>query len=229
MARPKKEKTLKPVAAPSNILTEDQMAALFFQHKDKIVALREKLASVNSDLRNAFKVAKAEGFTKKEIDFAISLEDDEDDKIQKARQRENQIARWLGVPLGTQAELALESEPDRRPIEERAAVEGKRDGMKGGSLNPPYAPGTPGYDEYCEAWHEGAAALFSIQNRNAAPLLRPESDEPDSDDDFDLAANGDFGDDTYRPGDEVDVETDEDETFEPPAFLSADTATAGAA
>lgn len=225
MARPKKEKTLKQVAAPSNVLTEDQQAALFFQHKDKIVALRQKLASINGEIRSAFKMAKAEGFTKKEIDFAISLEDDEDDKIQKERQRQNQIARWLGVPLGTQGELSLEPEPDRRPIEERAAAEGKRDGMKGGSLVPPYAPGTPGYDEYCEAWHVGAAALFAVQNRNSAPLLRPEAEGTnDGSDDFNDAADGDYGDDTYRPGDEIDI--DNADEFDPPAFLKRETADA---
>lgn len=218
MARPKKEKALKPVAAPSNVLSEDQMAALFFQHKNKIVALRQKLSSVNGELRSAFKVAKAEGFTKKEIDFAIALEDDEDDKIQKERQRQNQIARWLGVPLGTQAELDLQ--PDRRTIEEKAAAEGKKAGMNGETLNPPYAPGTPGYEPYVEAWHQGQAAIFSIQKmKPEAELLRPESEEDgQGDDEFDAAADGDFGDDSYRPGDEVDVE-DGDAPFEPPAFL----------
>lgn len=229
MARPKKDKTLKPVAAPSNILTEDQQAALFFQHKNAIVALKEKLASVNGSLRSAYKTAKSEGFTKKEIDFAIALEKDEDDKIQKDRHRQNQIARWMGVALGTQGELELE--PDRRSVEERAAAEGKKAGMNGEALNPPYAPGNPGYDAYVENWHIGQAAIFSIEKmKSETELLRPESEDEGQEDDFNAAADSDFGDDTYRPGDEVDVEMDEDDSdFEPPAFLRADSETAGAA
>lgn len=215
MARPKKEKALKPVAAPSNILTEDQQAALFFQHKNAIVALKEKLASINGSIRAAYKVAKAEGITKKEIDFAIALENDEDENIQKERLRQNQIARWLGLPLGTQSELALE--PDRRTVEERAAAEGKKSGMNGETLNPPYAPGTPGYEPFVENWHIGQAAIFAIQKmKSEDELLRPEAD-PQEPDPFDVSADGDFGDDTYRPGDEVEVAEEPD--FEIPAFL----------
>lgn len=203
----KKEKALKPVAASSNILTDDQQAALFFQHKNAIVSLKEKLASVNGSLRSAYKQAKSEGFTKKEIDFAIALEDDEDDKIQKQRMRENQIARWLGVALGTQGELELE--PDRRSVEEKAAAEGKKAGMNGETLNPPYAPGSPGYEAYVESWHEGQAAIFSIQKiKSETELLRPESEDEGQSDDFDDAANGDSGD--YEEGEEVAVMSEED-------------------
>lgn len=222
------KKALNAVTPPSNVLTEDQQAALFFQHKNKIVALREKLASVNSELRTAFKVAKSEGFTKKEIDFAIALEDDEDDKIQKERLRQNQIARWLGVPLGTQAELDLQ--PDRRSIEEKAAAEGKKAGMNGETLNPPYAPGTPGYEPYVEAWHLGQAAIFSIEKmKSETQLLRPESEDEGGDDEFDAAADGDFGDDTYQVGDEVDIGGEDDDDFTPPSFLRDDSETAGTA
>lgn len=211
------KKALNAVTPPSNVLTEDQQAALFFQHKNKVIALREKLASVNGELRAALKVAKSDGFTKKEIDFAIELEKD-DAKIVAWRKRQEQIAIWEGLPLGTQTELDLTPPVDRRPIEERAAAEGKRDGMKGGSLVPPYAQGAPGYEEYVEGWHLGAAALFSIQNRQSdTELLRPESDD-EGQDDFDAAVDSDFGDDSYRPSDEVDVGGD-DADFEPPAFL----------
>lgn len=220
MVRPKKDKELKPVQKASNILTEDQQAALFFQHKNAIIALKEKLASVNGSLRSAYKQAKAEGFTKKEIDFAIKLEDDEDDSIQKERQRQNQIARWLGVPLGTQTELDLE--PDRRSVEEKAAAEGKKAGMNGETLNPPYDPGTPGYESFVEAWHQGQAAIFSVQKmKSDTELLRPESEDEGQSDDFDDAANGDFGSDDYEAGEEVAVMSEEDATAEEeiPEFL----------
>lgn len=199
------KENLKAVNPPSNVLTDDQQAALFFQHKKAIESLKDKVASANSALRSAYKVAKAEGFTKKEIDFALSLEDDEDDKIQKDRLRQNQIARWMGIPLGTQGELELE--PDRRSVEERAAAEGKRAGMSGESLNPPYAPGTAGYDPYVEAWHVGQAAIFSIEKmKSETQLLRPESEENEGGtDDFDAA---------------VDSSNFDSENFTPPAFLT---------
>ncbi|BCH33230.1 hypothetical protein MesoLjLc_51600 [Mesorhizobium sp. L-8-10] len=176
--------------ATGHNLTEDQQQALFFQNKSKIVALKQKLASVSGELRSAYKTAKSDGFTKKEIDFAIALEGDDDNKIGEERKRQNMIAAWLGHPIGTQAELDLQ--PDRRPIEERAAAEGKKAGMEGQALKPPYAPGAPGYDAYVEAWHKGQAAIFAIKKKpeDAPELLREQGKETaGKPDDFDQAAD----------------------------------------
>lgn len=177
-------------------LNDDQQQALFFQHKKKIGGLKDKIASLTGDLRSAYKVAKAEGFTKKDIDYAFSLEKDDDEKMVEERRRQEQIARWLGHPIGTQADLFGTGKPtDDRPLKERAFDEGKRDGMKSeGPLNPPYDPGNEAYEAYIEGWHKGQEAIFNVKQKvedPPAPLLRPEGNEPAEADEFDEASEGD--------------------------------------
>lgn len=174
-----------------NELSEDQRQALFFQHKRQIAALKEKVGSATSDLRNAYKVAKAEGFPKKDFDFAFKLEDDADDEAISERRRQAEIAKWLGHPIGTQADLFAETSIDRRPISETSYEEGKRAAMNNEVLKPPHGAGTEAYTRYVEGWHEGDAIRASLakEQEDGASLLRM-NEEPDGADDFDDAADG---------------------------------------
>lgn len=195
-------------------LNDEQQQALFFQHMRKIGDLKKKLASVNGDLRSAYKVAKAEGFTKKDLDFAFDLEKDEDEKMVEDRRRQAQIARWMSHPIGTQADLFGSGTPtDDRPLRERAFDEGKRDGMKSeGPLKPPYDSGD-GYDGYVEGWHRGQEVLLAAIKKPEEPvLLRPEGNEPAGPDAFDAAA-----DDVPEPPPAPDAEPDVVAEAEPAA------------
>lgn len=180
--------------ATAQELSEDQQQALFHQHMRKIRELKKKMSSINGDIRQAFKVAKAEGVTKKDLDFAFALEKDEDDGMVNARRRETMIAKWLNHALGTQGDL-FDDMRDKRPLKERAYDEGKTDGMKSeGPLSPPgnYSPGSDGYVGYVEGWHAGQAAITNIKKKEPeeAPLLRPEGGDPQGADAFDNAADG---------------------------------------
>lgn len=141
----------------SGNLNDSQHQALMLQNLKKIVALKTKATSASGELRAAYKEAKADGFTKKELDFAISLQNDDKDEMLTKRRRENQIARWLSHPIGTQSDMF----DDSRPIRDRAFDEGKRDGAADLPLKAPnhYAVGTPGYEGYMEGWHAGQAAI----------------------------------------------------------------------
>lgn len=177
--------------ASAEQISDDQQRALFIQSLEKIKRAKEKAATATADLRNLYKVAKAEGFSKADIDYAISLEKDDDDKMIERRRREQKIAAWMNHPIGTQADL-FESKVDDRPLKDRAFEEGKIAGMKGEVAKPPYDTGTDGYSGYMEGYHAGQAAIFNIQKKEdpPAPLLRPEGNEPAAADEFDNASEG---------------------------------------
>lgn len=193
----KKKEALQPVGATGNLshdntrneLTADQRQALFFQHMKKISALQTKMASINGEIRSAYKVAKSEGFPKKDFDFAFMLEKDEDDKAANDRRREAEIARWLGHAIGTQADL-FEAGGTQPSQHENGFAEGKRQALSGEPCKPDYAPGTDGYDGYMKGWHEGAAIKSNMasEQEQGDTLLRRESNQPASTDAFDSAA-----------------------------------------
>jgi hypothetical protein len=232
MARPKKEKTLKPVGVGHNSgeLNDDQLQALTRQHAQKRTRLVDEEKKAKAARMNFDKVIKAELGAKGLADIKLleQLSTPEGEaELMAEMDRQARVARWAGLVIGTQGNLFGE---DRRTAEEKAGEAGKRAGLSGENCQPP-----SGYSDACreawiQSWHEGQAVLASgfMKKEPDAALLRPESEDEGQSDDFNDAADGDFGDDTYRPGDEVEVE-DDDADFEPPAFLRADTETAGAA
>lgn len=185
MARPKKDAgaagsktTRKAKADPkpksTTDLTDEQEALLFHHHTARFKTAKAALDKATSDYRNVCKAAKAEmGSTAvKDIKFAIELETPEgEQKAQEAVQRQLKIAKWLGKPMGTQAEMDF---TDRRPATDRAHDEGKVSGRAGETLRNPYAPGLPQYEAYAEGWHEGQRELMTWQKTRDAKSF----DEP---------------------------------------------------
>lgn len=185
----------------TNTLTDDQRHALFFQHKRKIAVLKEHIASLTGEMRSAYKIAKAEGYPKKDFDFAFMLEKDKDGEAIERRRREVEIALWLGHPVGTQADLFESTTIDKRPIAETAYEEGKRAGMNNEVLKPPHGAGTEAYERYVAGWHDGSAIKASLkkEQEDGATLLRM-NEEPQAVDEFDDAADGaDLNGDTSEP------------------------------
>jgi len=167
-------------------LTEDQRKALFFHHLGTIASKKEKAASASGELRAAYKAAKADSFTKKDIDFALSLEKDEDEKMVEQRKREIEIAAWCGHPIGTQADLF--DGVDRTPIVERAAAEGRKAGAEGQSSSANPYDGEAG-QVWMREWHAGQKDLhdaFLALNRNKDALVKTERPRGAGDDFDDL-------------------------------------------
>lgn len=160
-----KEKSMPKAAASSDAgrnseLTEEHRRALFFHHLGRIKRQKEVVASATADLRNIYKVAKAEGFSKKDVDFAISIEATDDEILIDERRRQAMIARWMQAPLGLQGDLL--DAVDLSPAVDRAREAGKIAGMKGETCIAPY---TDGASEQAQAWivgwHEGQETLMS--------------------------------------------------------------------
>jgi len=159
-AKPQAEKPAKPV--PKIFNNDDPEAkALFLQHLPKIKELKEKLNTANSNLRNAYKSAKAQGaFEKSDFDYAIELETAEKEAKSRAKiARQLTIARYMGSDLGAQLDMFLE--PVRTPAVDRAYHEGQTVSMEGGTPRPDYAPETEQYREFMRGYHDDQKRIAS--------------------------------------------------------------------
>jgi hypothetical protein len=144
--------------APKTELNDEQKQVLWFQHKKDIKGLRDLIASKSADLRNVYKKLKADlGITKAEADFAIALDNDEDNKMLESHRRMMELARWEQHPIGTQPDMF--DGVDRTPAVDKAAARGKKDGLAGNPMDPQADPSTPQYGAYMTAFHEGNAEL----------------------------------------------------------------------
>lgn len=166
---------LKVVAGKNSTLSDDEERALFFQHRrfyETALAVKKK---ADADLRNVAKKAKADlgEHAVHQIKTAIELESDDGSETIKARmERELQVARWLGLPIGAQGSLF---EEDRRPAEEKAEQEGFVAGAGGEWMKVPerYGASSPAGQAWIRGWHRGQDSIFNISEKRGDPLLRP--------------------------------------------------------
>lgn len=171
-------------------LTDDQRQALFFQHLKRVRTLKEKMASVNGELRAAYKVAKSElgSDAKAQLADALLLETDEGQaKMEAAIARQARIARWMAVPLGAQPDFF---NTDMAPATDRAFDAGKAARLQGQPLKPPHDPSVEQYRAWSEGWHAGSDALAAADRRDDemafgeadAALSGPDAEETGDDD-----------------------------------------------
>jgi hypothetical protein len=164
MARRKGE-SAKPTsgeAKSAEKLNDEQLQALFFQHKQKYensLALKKK---ADADFKNACKLIKAEGTSIDDIQAAIEMDTEEGEaRIKAGIQSKIRVARWMGASIGTQFEIF----EDRTPAADRAYDEGKRAGMKAEARKPPYDPST----EQSRKWFEGYDAGQAVNAAGIKP------------------------------------------------------------
>ncbi len=114
----KKAKETKAVTRFNSPIDEGDKAR-FLQYLPRVISLRLAVASDTSDLRNAYKAAKAHGFSKADFDYAIAVQTPEREASTKENiRRRLLVAKWMGSDLGSQ--LDLFSEPSRVP--DQAAI-----------------------------------------------------------------------------------------------------------
>lgn len=156
---------------------DPEAKALFLQHLPKIKELKEKLNTANSNLRNAYKSAKAQGaFEKADFDYAIEVETAEKEAKARAKiARQLTIARYMGSDLGAQLDMFLE--PDRTPAADRAYHEGQTASMKGESARPDYAPETEQYRQWMAGYNDDQAKRIKKGITKTDAQLEIEADE----------------------------------------------------
>ncbi|MBO6511538.1 MAG: hypothetical protein JJ979_24160 [Roseibium sp.] len=169
-------------------LTDNQERALFFNHLKKIKASKEKLEELKASHARLFKAAKADGFLKKDMEFALRLQGDDSngEELLEERRRQQRIALWLQHPVGTQMEMFDE---DRTPATEKAFELGKNAGMEGQTCISPYDASTEMSQAWINGWSEGQKAIFDIQKMQTeeeAPIVAAAKNDGDDDGDDDF-------------------------------------------
>lgn len=201
----KKTKPPKAVKAPAispqqarNELSDDQRLALTLQHKKKYEAALAAKKKAGAEFLNCAKLIKSElgddGIADIK-DMIASESDGFEERLTAELQRQERLARWLNLQIGTQGGLFDTSHSPSQ--DEKGYVEGKRAGLQNEICKPPYGAGTDGYNGYMRGWHEGNAVFTTTiteQKKGAAILLRSPDNEPAGEDAFDKAAEGAAGD-----------------------------------
>ncbi|WP_029002765.1 hypothetical protein [Azorhizobium doebereinerae] len=204
-----KPKVVTPAAAApghnSGELSDEQRQALTLQHKGQYVKALAAKKAADAALKNVCKKAKSElgEYAVDDIKLAIELDTDEGIARLKAdMERQARMARWFGLPLGSQAGLFSE---DRTPVEDKAFAEGKRAGM-GAELRsaPSRYP-----QQVADRWYAGYDAGQNVVRADMKDAFTAPT-VPGDGDPFDdvLPDEGEIDDDSEG---ESDVET-EDET-----------------
>ena len=185
MAKQKKDQADKAEKKPNpkvvegtNILTEDQKAALFHNHLAKYqqhLGLKKK---ADADFKNVCKMIKAEGTTLVDINTAIKLSGEEGEAVVKAEIADTiRVARWMGHSVGYQMEMF----PDRRPATDRAYDDGKVAGLAGQVKKPPFDANLPQCARWSDGWHDGQAALtMKMAPKAPKPPEQPQAKPPEA-------------------------------------------------
>lgn len=185
VGRPKGSKTQPKAEKPSvgdkrhnggpPILNDDQRQTLAIGHSTKIEGLQTAQRTAVANLRNAYKLAKAElgEDAKQVIDQMILLKTPEGEVEIKARmERLQRAARWMGMPMGAQSDMF----EDRRPDTDRAFENGKIDRLASKANNNPHHPTLPQHDAYEDGYRRGGELFVEAQRRDDGILFDAKKD-----------------------------------------------------
>lgn len=147
----------KPKPQPAPELSADEKSDIFFQHRRRYIAAKEKqdaakaaLRTVSNDLTEVLKDAKAEGISREDFEISVLLDSPEgEEKVQAKLARTIEVAKWMGSTVGTQFEMF----EDRTPAVDIARKKGERDSQDNLSRSPPYDPSTEQYRAYMEGYN----------------------------------------------------------------------------
>lgn len=157
--RPRKTRDDTATQTIENI-SDDQLESLFFQSKTDYEKMLDLKKTADANFKNCCKRIKAELGKRgvAEIKLAIQLGTDEGEANAKADIESSiRIMRWMGVPIGTQADLFPDNDPT--PITERAFNEGRRQGLAGETQDNPHHHTTAAHRAHNDGYAEGQDVL----------------------------------------------------------------------
>ncbi|WP_187967916.1 hypothetical protein [Aquibium microcysteis] len=128
---------------------EDQQ---FLRGFNEIKNHESEMAGTKGEIGQAYKRLKDLGWSKKDIEFAKTLEDKDVGQVIADFERKIRVARLFGHQLGRQLELL---DKDRTPQEDRAYEEGLAAGKLRKSATNPYQPGSKEFNRWQEGFAEG--------------------------------------------------------------------------
>lgn len=163
----------------NSALTDDERRALTRHHKGLYEAADALVEKAKADRTSVANLAKAD-LGKGAIADIKDMIANGDEKVLKANlERTLRLARWLGMPVGTQVNMF------EAPVEDRAAEDGRGAGMEGKACDPPRHLAVTSHQAWIGGWHDGQTVLASAfkklrpepQPEAPAPEAQPESEQ----------------------------------------------------
>jgi hypothetical protein len=151
----KSQVTAKPSAEQ---LSDMDRQRLLLAHKRRLKPLIDAVKNAQSEMREAYELAKSEGVTKKQIELAILLETEEGrTKVLGQFQSMIDVDRWCGKAIGTQLELW-----DKQSPKEAAFEQGRIAALNNEARRAP----THLSDANAQHWMEGHASGTAQVNKS---------------------------------------------------------------
>ena len=151
-----------------------EQALLVNTHIPAFVKSKARIAAATNGHRTVLKEAKADGFTRHDLEYAVALQDAEKEAREKAKMRRRiVIAKMVGSDLG---QLDLFDQTNTGvPVEDRAYQEGKMASANNQAAKPDYAPDTKAHAEYMRGFHEHQEGMLKdgIKKKEAAKPDKP--------------------------------------------------------
>ena len=138
----------------------------FLKNYLEIKGHRSSMAGTKGDMNAVYKRAKdLGGWTKKDFEFAQSLEDKDVGQVIAEFERKIRIARLFGHQLGRQLDLL---DQDRTPQDDIAYEQGLAAGRLRKAATNPYQAGSAEFNR----WQEGLAEGNAFANKDLASAMK---------------------------------------------------------
>jgi hypothetical protein len=134
-------------------LTDDEKRALTFHHAKLYAAADSLVEKAKADRTAVMDLAASDLGKGAKADIKDILLVDTPKKMKAVVERTLRLARWAGLPVGTQQNLF---EPATNHTED-----GKRAGMEGSACEPPKSLAVDASQKWIAGWHEGQTILAS--------------------------------------------------------------------
>lgn len=148
---PKKKDAL-PTIGQNSTLTDDEKRALTLHHKRNYEAADALVEKAKADRTAVADLAKSDLGKGALADIKDMIIADSDKKMKALLERTLRLARWAGMPVGTQTSLF---ERVSNPVED-----GKTAGMSGDRCEPPANLAHDAAQNWIGGWHEGQTILM---------------------------------------------------------------------
>jgi hypothetical protein len=129
-------------------LTPAEQRALYFHHFSKISGQRAIVKAAQAIEKTLRKQAKADGLKLAHIDYGMYVNNIDDETIiVEDLVRRNEIARWMGVPVGTQSAFNFKKDS-------ATTREGYAAGLRAAERKSPYPPSSFEDNDWLSAFDE---------------------------------------------------------------------------
>lgn len=149
----KKKNGADPGPGHNSALTDDEKRALTFHHAKLFAAADALVEKAKADRTAVMDLATSDLGKGGKADIKDILLTDTPKKMKAVVERTLRLARWAGLPVGTQQALF---EPVSNHFEE-----GKRAGMQGDTCEPPKSLAADASQKWIGGWHEGQTILMA--------------------------------------------------------------------